>query len=268
MTEPESPRAIVLEQPVGATPEEVWAALSDGAGLARWFAPMASVTPGAGGTVTVAWEPGEEWTSDIEAWEPGRRLRIASDQPLASGRVARLTVDFHIETDRGSTVVRLVHAGFDGDTAWDDMVDGLEAGWTYFLLNLRHALERHPGQARVMVSAHPRWRMPVAETRAALYGPGGLAVTGAPAGFAAGDEVTLAVGGETLAARVLIANLPRTAAFLIPELNDALLFVEREGMDEVCRVGVWLSLYGVPAPRVARLREALGGWEQGVKIED
>jgi hypothetical protein len=47
--------------------------------------------------------------------------------------------------------------------------------------------------------------------------------------------------------------LPRAIAFVVPDLNDALLFVEREGLKTDHRVGIWLSLYGVDRERVAAL---------------
>jgi hypothetical protein len=46
-------------------------------------------------------------------------------------------------------------------------------------------------------------------------------------------------------ARVAVRHASRTIAFVVPEWNDALLFVEREGMEGAHQLGIWLSLYGV-----------------------
>jgi hypothetical protein len=43
----------------------------------------------------------------------------------------------------------------------------------------------------------------------------------------------------------------------VPAWNDALLFVEREGLKETHQLGVWLSLYEVPETTAAPLRQGL-----------
>ena len=43
----------------------------------------------------------------------------------------------------------------------------------------------------------------------------------------------------------------------MPAWNDALLFVEREGLKESHTLGVWLSLYGVPDAAAAPLKQGL-----------
>jgi len=48
-------RTSTLAGDIAAAPETVWGALADGDRLANWFSPIASVDPGAGGTVTRAW---------------------------------------------------------------------------------------------------------------------------------------------------------------------------------------------------------------------
>jgi hypothetical protein len=58
-------------------------------------------------------------------------------------------------------------------------------------------------------------------------------------------------------ATVAVRHAPRTIAFVVPAWNDALLFVEREGMKESHQLGIWLSLYGVPETAAAPLRQGL-----------
>src|SRR4029453_18294827 len=69
--------------------------------------------------------------------------------------MGRLAVDYYLEVQGGRVRVRLVHSGFD-DSSWDDYIDGLDAGLTYFLFNLKHALERHRGVDRRQLSARFR----------------------------------------------------------------------------------------------------------------
>jgi uncharacterized protein YndB with AHSA1/START domain len=243
---------------IRASLDEVWRALSTGEGLTNWFPVFASVTPGQNGSMSLGWAEGEMWEAPIVAWEPNARLGVASDMPSKDGGTVRLVVDYYLEA-RGDTVtVRLVHSGFDDSDTWDDYIDGLTAGWTYFLFNLRHALERHRGTQRVMVSARPRMRAGIDQGRNLVFGANGLEASPDVAGLREGADATLRLGDERLRARVAVACLPRAIAFVVPDLNDALLFVEREGLNEVHRAGIWLSLYGVDAGRTEALRRAVG----------
>ena len=60
---------------------------------------------------------------------------------------------------------------------------------------------------------------------------------------------------------------PRTIAFLVPPWNDALAFVEREGMKEAHQLGVWLSLYAVPETTTAALRQGLADLQSALTID-
>jgi hypothetical protein len=125
------------------------------------------------------------------------------------------------------------------------MIDGLEAGWSYFLAHLRHCLERHPGIPRTLISARPRCAASVEDGLRAILGAPGLALEGTSGeGLVAGRVCWLRIGEERMAARVLVARPPRTAAFVIPALGDAVLFVERESLLNEFRLGIWLSVYG------------------------
>ena len=149
-------RTIDLTIDIDATLEEVWQALTTGEGIARWFAPHATVVPGEGGTVSVGWDPKQMWETPITAWEPQRHMQTASEMPSKDGGVVRLAVDYYQEAHGGRVRVRLVHSGFDDSGSWDDYIDGLDAGWTYFLFNLKLALERHRGVERRQLSARFR----------------------------------------------------------------------------------------------------------------
>jgi uncharacterized protein YndB with AHSA1/START domain len=254
MTEtPTRGRALELEVTIDATLEVVWRAVSEGESLARWFSPEASLQPGAGGNVQFSWGPGEEWQSQITVWEPNARVRFESDMPGPDGNV-RLAVDFLLEARGGKTVVRLVHSGFEGD-GWDDFVDGTQAGWSYFLVNLRHYVERHAGTPRVLLHTRPRLSGSRAEADRAIFGAAGLDLDLAPDALQPGQRGHVRLGGQRDEVRVVAARRPRATGFLLPGLNDALLFVERESLADAFRLGVWLSTYGL-APDVARALQA------------
>jgi len=157
-----------------------------------------------------------------------------------------------------------VHSGFD-DSSWDDYIDGLEAGWAFFLFNLKHALERHRGLDRVQQSARFRTTAPAGKDHP-IFGATGLRVRPPIGGLRPGGACRLSLGGVDVDATVAVRHAPRTVAFVVPAWNDALLFVEREGMKETHHVGVWLSLYGVPETAAAPLRQGLADLEAALSV--
>jgi uncharacterized protein YndB with AHSA1/START domain len=259
-------RTLDLTIDIDATLEEVWHALTTGEGIARWFAPYAAVTPGEGGSVSIGWDPKELWAQPITVWEPLRRMQTASEMPSPDGRMVRLAVDYYLEVQGGRVRVRLVHSGFD-DSSWDDYIDGLDAGWSFFLFNLKHSLERHRGFDRVQLSARFRTEARAGQEHP-VFGAKGLRVQPTVSGLRPGDACRLSLGGTDVDATVAVRHQQRAIAFVVPTWNDALLFVEREGMKEVHHVGIWLSLYGVPETTAAPLRQGLADAESALRLPE
>jgi uncharacterized protein YndB with AHSA1/START domain len=242
----------------------VWQALTTGQGIARWFAPHAGVTPGEGGSVSIGWDPREMWEQPITVWEPPRRMQTASEMPKSDGTMVRLAVDYYVEAHGNKVRVRLVHSGFD-DSSWDDYIDGLDAGWSFFVFNLKHSLERHRGVDRVQQSARFRTKAVAGEDHP-VFGAQGLRVRPTIGALKPGDACHLSLGGVDVDATVAVRKAPRTIAFVVPAWNDALLFVEREGMKESHMVGIWLSLYGVPETAAVPLQKGLADVESALAV--
>jgi uncharacterized protein YndB with AHSA1/START domain len=259
-------RALDLTIEIDATLEEVWQALTTGEGIARWFGPYAAVTPGKGGSVSVGWDPKEMWDTPITVWEPQRRMQTASEMPSKDGRMVRLAVDYYLEAHGGRVRVRLVHSGFD-DSSWDDYIDGLDAGWSFFLFNLKHALERHRGVDRQQLFARFRTTAPAGE-EPPVFGANGLRVRPPVGGLRPGDACRLSLGSVDVDATVAVRHASRTIAFVVPAWNDALLFVEREGKKETHHLGIWLSLYGVPETTAAPLRQGLADLQSALAVPE
>ena len=258
-------RVVDLTIDIDATLDEVWQALTTGEGIARWFAPYAAVTPGVGGSVSIGWDPKEMWDTPVTVWEPLRRMQTASEMPSKDGRIVRLAVDYYLEAQGGKVRVRLVHSGFDDSDSWDGYIDGLDAGWTYFLFNLKHALERHRGVDRRQLSARFRTSARPGEDHP-VFGAKGLRVHPPIGGLQPGDACHLSLGGAEVDATVAVHRAPRAIAFLVPAWNDALLFVEREGLKETHQLGVWLSLYGVHETAAAPLRQGLADLQSALAL--
>jgi uncharacterized protein YndB with AHSA1/START domain len=128
-----------IEITIDAPPELVWQAITEGAGLTRWFAPDAKVELGEGGSIYLSWGPGMEGTAPITIWEPGRRVGW-TEQGSGPPRV----VEFLLEGSGGRTKLRLVHSGFGAEASFDAEYESTHGGWHTFLAMLRHGLERHP----------------------------------------------------------------------------------------------------------------------------
>jgi uncharacterized protein YndB with AHSA1/START domain len=223
-------RAFEMSLDLAASPEEVWRALTVAEELVRWFPVDARVTPGAGGSMMWSWGENEHWTTRIDAWEPGRLLRLvqedarpydAEGRPVAEGQAApaRIAIEFTLESHRGTTRLRLVHSGFGTGAAWDDEVEGISEGWQAELASLRHYLERHRGRDRQFRIARLSTSLSRDQAWTRLVGPGGFQVS--PPDVTAGHPYdVLLPGGERISGTVAL-HLPRqTLAGTVRELDD------------------------------------------------
>jgi uncharacterized protein YndB with AHSA1/START domain len=231
-------RSINVEIELTADREAVWRALTDPKELERWFPLKASGKPGEGERITLSWGPGVDWVTRIAVFEPPDHVRFEDPMdPAHPGAVSR--VDFHVEARGGRTIVRLVHSGFGEGAEWDEQFTATENGWRYFLMNLRHYLERHGGVPRTMV-----WdRRKMSTTRARVW----EAIFRKPLL----DGIVNPTIEET--------SLERHAWGRVPSLNDSLFFVELECAPAQAdwHLGVWISTYGVPAAETAALQASL-----------
>lgn len=176
----------------------------------------------------------------------------ATDDEATAAQPVRVAVEYTIASRGGKTVLRMVNSGFSADADWEEYLDTLDSGWRYFLLNLKHYLERHRGTPRRMVWERRKIALPKAEAWPVLFGEGGLARLAlpaeedAPATLWSGDDATVAMAAP-----------PIHLALHCEALNDALLFVELEPGAPPYSLGVWLSLYGVEEDRAAALQSSL-----------
>lgn len=245
-------RDIELPVEIAAPVEDVWEAIATRGGIERWFAPFATVEEGAGGTISVAWEKGAYWPSRITVWRPGEHLRMVDlSDPEAATRGTALTVDYHLSTSEGRTRVRLVNSGLPAMPDFDEHFHMMTNGWRVFLRNLKHAVERHPGIPRRMISARPWVTGSREEVWRRLFGEEGRSPS-------PDDSFRFGLDGrEPLEGEVVLCDRPRAFAGIVRSLNDGLLHVEMEGSGERWRMGVWLSVYGMRDARCDRVGEAL-----------
>lgn len=232
-----------------AAAEAVWRAITEPEELKRWFPLDARVTPGAGGRIELAWGPELINVCRVEAWEPGQRLRTNWAEPAraADATPCRPThVDWTLEARGGTTLLRLVHSGFEHGADWDAEFDGTRSGWDCMLAMLRHYLQHHAGRARRVV-----WlRYPVSGTRAAAWqrwcGPGGLFRDGLPGNAAPGTATELVTAaGERLEAVPLRLSPPAELVLALPREGQAVAHVIAH---EACfgqpESHLWISTWG------------------------
>ena len=250
-TATEPARAFRTSLDLDASPDEVWAALTQAEELVRWFSTDAKVTPGKGGTMLWSWGHGEDWESRIDAWEPGRLLRLvqedarpytAEGKPLPAGEVepARIAMEFTIETHQGKTRLRLVHSGFGHGGAWDAEVEGISEGWQAELRSLRHYLRRHRGRARQTGRALVGTTLPREIAWSRLVGPGGFNLT--PAQPTEGERYEVVTPSGRRYSGTVQLNLPgQTIAGTVDELDDG-WFRLLTWRDAHGNTGVWAWL--------------------------
>ncbi len=243
-------RQIEIAAPAGA----VWRALTDAEELIRWLPLEARITPGQGGSVWMRWDDAETVDDRIEVWEPERRLRLVGSE----GTWSRIATDYYVEGKGGRTVLRVVSSGFGAEDDPDDVMRGFGFGWDFELRGLRHYLERHLGERRVVAWARARHALDYERAWSRLTGPGGFL---GPVGLAPaqpGDACSITtVTGDRLNGTVMLAQPPYQFAATVPGWNDALFRAHLYGGLAM----LWFSTYGVAADRIRDLERR---WQQAI----
>lgn len=246
-------RAYQVSLDIDATPDDVWKALTQAEELVRWFPLEARVTPGNGGSMRWSWGEAWVWETRIDAWEPGRLLRLvqedarpydAEGRPLPPGQVqtARIAMEFWLETHRGKTRLRLVHSGFGHGAAWDDEIDGISRGWPVVLRDLRHYLQCYRGRVRHAASVHVATTAPLSVAWAKLVSPDAFPITGL---LEVGSPYTVHVAtGDRFSGRVEYTVPGRTFYGTVQELGGGTLELSTYRGGGQTGVHVRLGVYG------------------------
>ena len=244
MTEKKPERTLELHVDIDAPLEAAWKAITEGQGIANWFAPIAEVSgEGVGATVTAGWSADMMMSHTVVAWEPLKHLRLV-DESGWMGEGTSLATDYHLSTENGKTRLRLVQSAFGASDGWDDLFDGIKTGWIYFLQNLRIYLERLQGRTRRMITERIQAEAPRLSFWRHLLSEAGGFVAGGTGAATVGDSLRLKLSGPgTVGAVVEMVVEGQGIGLRIPELDDALLFVELEGKKDRFHVGYWFSVY-------------------------
>jgi uncharacterized protein YndB with AHSA1/START domain len=234
--QPSGKRAIEREIEVPGTPEEVWRAIATGPGITSWYVPH-TVEERTGGAMTASFGPGPELqvTGRVAAWEPPHRVLFDGGEGVPG-----LAFEWLVEArDGGSCVVRLVNTGFGSGEEWDGQYDGMNEGWTLFLVNLRLHLTHFAGRVATPLLPTADWEGPRGEAWAALTGALGL-----PAAPAPGERVATTAPDAPLLGGTVAEVGPGRLALVLDEPAPGTAILAAEGMGEHCSVSVWSYLYG------------------------
>src|SRR5215210_3490673 len=99
MTEKKPEKTLELHVDIDAPLEAAWKAITEGPGLASWFAPVGEVSgPGLGATVKTGWSEEMMMSSKVDAWEPMRHVRWF-DESGWMGPGTALAVDYYLTTE-------------------------------------------------------------------------------------------------------------------------------------------------------------------------
>lgn len=251
-----TPQAKTFEKQIeiSAPVETVWNALTTGTELPRCFPLEATIEPGKGGKISLSWGPEWTGTATVETWEPNQRLR--SLQTVAGQPV---TVDWTIESRGGKTLVRVTQSGFAFGEDWEqEYFDSTNYG-----MNLRHYLERHAGQPRLVAWARQTVDRPHEAIYNKLAGRDGLFAEGAVASLHAGQHYSLhTAASELWSGRGEFVVPARGFCASVDSLNNALAWLTIEGAKAPHDVQFWFSIYGLPPSRVSEIEKH---WNEELK---
>jgi uncharacterized protein YndB with AHSA1/START domain len=130
-------RAVRYERHYTATPEEVWAALTEPAQVRNWFAEM-KIEPRAGGQVTFEWSGGEREAGVVRVFDPPTTFEYTWE----NGSIIR----FDLAPDGDGTLLVLDHSKLP-----PDQTTGVGAGWHAHLDAIEALLAGSPQTA-------PEWK--------------------------------------------------------------------------------------------------------------
>jgi uncharacterized protein YndB with AHSA1/START domain len=248
-----SPRQFDTELELSASPEAVWAAISEARENERWFAPRAEVVPGVGGRMLWSWGEAHSWPLEIEVWEPQKHLRARYASQVDDGRGGQVPifVDFHVEGAGGKTKLRLVHSGFGPEASFDQEYDGISRGWPVELTSLRHYVERHLGQERAVA-----WSIGKPSSTPDAAWTALCAAIGDLDAARAGERIALRFGpGAAIEGRCLRTG-QREITVDADGLGDGFLRIGVESCTGELQVWLWLALWGRPQDETERFQQA------------
>jgi uncharacterized protein YndB with AHSA1/START domain len=124
-----------------SAPESVFGALTNSKKLTKWFLSKARFSPRRGGEYSFTWLGGYRQTGKVRRFVRDRFLTLSWPNKLDNGKEVMTEVAFTISPKGKGTLLRLVHTGFKEGEGWTELYGGVQAGWAYYLMNLKAVLD-------------------------------------------------------------------------------------------------------------------------------
>ena len=152
---------VVVERFIRATPQRVFAALTDAQELERWFFTEVQTDPRPGGSYAMWWRSEKEPERDHRRlgryleFVPGERLtfewRGDGTGPKELTQIGETTVTITLKAEAGGTRLRLVHTGWADNEVARKSRESHRGGWTFYVENLERFLAGGPDERQRLI---------------------------------------------------------------------------------------------------------------------
>ena len=134
---------------IAATPARVWSVLCSPALIPLWMGGDARIKPQKGGSVSATVSPGLARDAVIDIFDPPRRLRLIYLTPPGLATFDGAVVDdLLLDTEDGSTVVRLLCSGVPDLPEWTAHFGRLRGSSERMLARLKNLCEQRERMAQ------------------------------------------------------------------------------------------------------------------------
>src|SRR5205807_10429878 len=130
-------------------PEQVWDAITTGAGMDGWFMGTSEVEPGEGGKVLTT-HPGFTMQSTITTWDPPNRFAHRGDEAARDGTLHAF--EYSVEPRGTGSTIRWHHSGFLGGD-WEAEYEAMSEGDPMYLHKLAEYIDHFLGRKATVVDA-------------------------------------------------------------------------------------------------------------------
>jgi len=193
----------------------------------------------------------------VGGWDPAvletaDKSRLDDPASLKPEDFAQIATEYVLESEGGTTLLRLVHSGFGTDAEWDDQFEGTRTGWEVELRGLRHYLENHRGRDRVVAWAKAPFTTSRAKAWDRILSSRRLLAEGTLEGAREGLRYRIrASNGDRFEGTVELYDPPRNFVATVEPWNRALLRLRLEDLYGRREAHLWLSTYGLPREEAA-----------------
>ena len=122
-----------------ASPAEVFKALTKPKRLTKWFVGGAKIKPKEGSAYEFSWKGYPNQKGKVEKVVPNQLLVLAWPNTV-KGKVYHTKVSFGLARKGKGTILEVTHTGFGDGDDWVWLYGAIQAGWGYFLMNLKSVL--------------------------------------------------------------------------------------------------------------------------------